>query len=165
LAKVDWDHWFYAPGLTPRPDFDTSLVDVCYKLADSWKDGSFKPQKSDIDGWVSGQVVVFLERITDFEKPLSKDQVELMKETYGFLNSQNAEILSRFFTVALTAKDETMYPRAAEALGRWGRMKFVRPLYRLLNTCDRDLALKTFEKNKTFYHPICRSVVEKDLGL
>jgi leukotriene-A4 hydrolase len=33
----------------------------------------------------------------------------------------------------------------------------------LLNEADRDLAVKTFEKNKDFYHPICRQMVEKDL--
>lgn len=28
---------------------------------------------------------------------------------------------------------------------------------------DREFAIKTFEKNKDFYHPICRGMVEKDL--
>ena len=56
-----------------------------------------------------------------------------------------------------------MYAPTAELLGKVGRMKFVRPLYRLLEKCDRDLAVKTFEKNKDFYHPICRQIVEKDL--
>jgi len=42
-------------------------------------------------------------------------------------------------------------------------MKFVRPMYRLLNEADRELAVKTFEKNRDFYHPICRQMVEKDL--
>ena len=42
-------------------------------------------------------------------------------------------------------------------------MKFVRPMYRLLAVADRDLAVKTFEKNRDFYHPICRQMVEKDL--
>jgi len=42
-------------------------------------------------------------------------------------------------------------------------MKFVRPLYRKLVLVDRMLAEKTFDKNKDFYHPICRAQVEKDL--
>lgn len=42
-------------------------------------------------------------------------------------------------------------------------MKFVRPLYRALVKVDRPLAEKTFEKNREFYHPICRGMVEKDL--
>ena len=35
--------------------------------------------------------------------------------------------------------------------------------YRLLGEADRALAVETFEKNKDFYHPICRNLVEKDL--
>ena len=35
--------------------------------------------------------------------------------------------------------------------------------FRLLNEVDRDMAVKTFEKNKSFYHPICRAMVEGDL--
>lgn len=108
---------------------------------------------------------MFLERITDFKTPLKVHTVELMKQHYGFMESRNAEILSRFLTVGLKAKDESVFHVAAKALGAWGRMKFVRPLYRLLNECDRDLAVKTFEKNIDFYHPICREIVRKDLRL
>ncbi|PWW77874.1 leukotriene A-4 hydrol [Tuber magnatum] len=170
LAKVDWDTWFYKPGLPKKPDFDTTLADACYALAGSWQalnssNSFFKPSPSDISGWTSGQIVVFLERITDFPTPLRKGLIKLMRDEYGFLKSENAEILSRFLTVGLKAKDETLYSKTAEVLGGWGRMKFVRPLYRLLNECDRKLALETFEKNKGFYHPICRGVVMKDLGI
>lgn len=35
--------------------------------------------------------------------------------------------------------------------------------FRDLNAVDRDLAVKTFEQNRDFYHPICRVMVEKDL--
>jgi hypothetical protein len=37
LAEVDWDSWFYKPGLPPKPEFDTSMVDKCYALADKWE--------------------------------------------------------------------------------------------------------------------------------
>lgn len=171
--EVDWHHWFNAPGLPPKPDFDTSLADVCYALADKWHtlntasspSADFTPSPSDIESWTSNQIVVFLEKITDFETPLKVELVEIMRERYGFLKSKNAEILSRFLTVGLKAKDKSVYPITAEALGDWGRMKFVRPLYRLLNNCDRDLAVKTFEKNRNFYHPICRDIVKKDLQI
>jgi len=168
LKLVDWDEKFYAPGLPPKPDFDTTLVDVCYALARCWESvdsAGFLPKKSDIGGWKSGQIVVFLEAITDLPQPLSKASVAKMNGAYGFLDSENAEILSRFLTVGLKAKDEALYPVAVEALGKWGRMKFVRPLFRLLNECDRDLAVGTFRKFERFYHPICREAVRKDLKL
>jgi leukotriene-A4 hydrolase len=132
---------------------------VCYALAQCWESidsAQFQPNPADIAGWSSGQLVVFLEAITDLASPLSKESVEKMKVAYKFLESKNAEILSRFLTVGLKAKDENIYSAVAEALGKWGRMKFVRPLFRLLNDCDRDLAVDTFRKNANFYHPICR---------
>jgi leukotriene-A4 hydrolase len=54
---------------------------------------------------------------------------------------------------------------AGELLGRVGRMKFVRPLFTLLAQSDRAYAISVFEANKNFYHPICRSMVERDLKL
>lgn len=35
--------------------------------------------------------------------------------------------------------------------------------FRELSKVNRGLAVATFEKNKDFYHPICRAMVEKDL--
>jgi hypothetical protein len=37
LESVDWDMWFYKPGLPPKPKFDTSMVDKCYDLAKNWE--------------------------------------------------------------------------------------------------------------------------------
>ena len=37
IAQIDWEGRFNTPGLPPKPDFDTSLIDVCYKLAEQWK--------------------------------------------------------------------------------------------------------------------------------
>jgi leukotriene-A4 hydrolase len=65
----------------------------------------------------------------------------------------------------MRAKDTSCYPGVAELLGQVGRMKFVRTLFRSLNKVDHDLAVETFKKNRDFYHPICRQMVEKDLGL
>lgn len=43
LSTVDWDKWFYTPGLPPKPDFDTSMVDKCYALAEKWESEVRKP--------------------------------------------------------------------------------------------------------------------------
>ncbi|KAL8943510.1 MAG: hypothetical protein Q9216_001045 [Gyalolechia sp. 2 TL-2023] len=135
IGGVDWDAWFYKPGFPPKPDFDTSLVDVCYALADRWKhygggstEKRFEPQPDDIKGWMANQVVVFLEQIQSFEQPLSKDAVHDMGDTYSFTTSQNVEVLSRYLTVGLMARSDEVLEPTAELLGRVGRMKFVRPL-------------------------------------
>jgi leukotriene-A4 hydrolase len=179
LESVNWDTWFYKPGMPPKPKFDTSMVDKCYELATQWESEvcfflssivnlltisqSFKPSPSDIKGWTANQVVVFLEKVQLFNKPLTPTQSQALGEAYSLAGSKNVELSSRYFGIGLTAKDESVYQPTADLLGKVGRMKFVRPLYRKLVLVNRKLAVETFEKNKDFYHPICRQQVEKDL--
>ena len=165
LEDFDWDTLFYKPGFPKKPDFDDTLVKTCYELADKWKarveSGSkseFTPKKGDIEGWMANQSVVFLEKAQSFATSFSEEDVHLLGSTYGYTTTKNIEVLSRFLNIGLQAKVKEMYQPTAELLGKIGRMKFVRPLYRLLEKADRDLAVKTFEKNRDFYHPICRYV-------
>lgn len=169
LQEFDWDKLFYAPGFPEKPDFDETMVKKCYKLADKWKarlegkDKTFQPQPSDIAGWVANQSVVFLETLQLTPKLFTPAEVNLLGNTYGYFTTQNIEVVSRAFVLGLMVKTKEVYEPTAQLLGKIGRMKFVRPLYRGLVQADRDLAVKTFEKNKDFYHPICRQMVEKDL--
>ncbi|KAI8938568.1 hypothetical protein NX059_004447 [Plenodomus lindquistii] len=171
LQEFDWDKLFYTPGLPTKPDFDQTMVKSCYALADKWENftttkggaAEFEPKSTDIEGWVSNQSVVFLERLQSFASSFSAHQVSLLGSTYGYASTQNIEVLSRYLNIGLMAKAPETYEPAAELLGKIGRMKFVRPMYRLLEKADRHLAVKTFELNKDFYHPICRAMVEKDL--
>ncbi|KAK3113230.1 Leucyl aminopeptidase yscIV [Teratosphaeriaceae sp. CCFEE 6253] len=168
LAQVDWDKWFYAPGLPPKPDFDTTLADRCYALADRWRilaekgDDAFRPSAKDVEGFTANQSVVFLERLQSLpNKTLSPTLIDLMGSTYGFAASKNVELVSRFYTLGLMSHAESVYQPTADLLGKVGRMKFVRPLYRELIKRDRGLAERTFEQHREFYHPICRGMVEK----
>ena len=128
LKAVEWDNWFYAPGLPQKPSFDTSLVDVCYALASKWHDTHYQPSRNDIGGWKANQIVVFLDTVKDFEEPLSKDQAQSMGETYNFLKTRNVEVTARYLSVGLKSRLESVYTPTAELLGNVGRMKFVRPL-------------------------------------
>ncbi|KAJ5630562.1 uncharacterized protein N7484_010662 [Penicillium longicatenatum] len=166
LNELDWDKWFYSPGMPPKPEFDTSLVDVVYALAKKWEtlpSSSFKPQVSDLEGLTANQIVVFLEQILRWEQPLRPELSKLMGEVYGLSKSENIEVSNLYFQVGMKAGDESVIEPTTELLGRIGRMKFVRPLYRNLQKINRPVALATFEKYKDFYHPICRGMVEKDL--
>jgi leukotriene-A4 hydrolase len=168
LNSVDWDTWFYKPGYPPKPDFDTSMVDVCYDLANKWESlnggsSDFKPSASDISSWSANQSVVFLEKIQTWKTPLSPALVEKMGEVYSYAESKNVEVVSRYMIVGLKARCESVYIPTTELLGTVGRMKFVRPLYRNLRECDEKLAQETFEKYKEFYHPICKDMASKDV--
>lgn len=125
----------------------------------------FTPSPEDVASLTANQKLVFLGTVQDFAEPLPAAQAAKMGETYEFLTSHNVELKSAYFAIALRSQLTSAYPLVAELLGQVGRMKFVRPLFRSLNKVDRALALATFEKNKNFYHPICRAMVEKDLGV
>ena len=139
-----------------------------YSLADQWEararqKSDFAPSREDIKGLSANQLVVFLERVATFETSIRAEDSQAMDAAYSFSSKQNVEITSRYFRVAMQAQDSTVNQPTAELLGKVGRMKFVRPLYRYLEKADRDLALKTFEKNESFYHPICRQLVKQQL--
>lgn len=126
---------------------------------------SFTPSAADIEPLNGSQRLVFLESVQKFDTPLSAERSRLLGATYDLVSSKNVDLKAAYYHVALAAKDEACYKGVAELLGHVGRMKFVRPLFRGLNKVDRELALETFEKNREFYHPICKAMVAKDLGV
>lgn len=110
------------------------------------------------------QKLVFLEKLQQSE-PLSVERAQLLGKVYDFIGSKNIELKSAYYLIALKANDPTCFYGTADLLGKVGRMKYVRPLFRALNKVNSELALATFAKNKDFYHPICRGMVGKDLGV
>lgn len=154
------------PIVPTKPDFDTILVDACLGLAKKWQalnEGTteFQPQPKDIEDFAAQQSYVFLEAVQQFKQPLSPELVQKMGDAYGYAKSQNVELVSRYYVVALKARAKHFYHAAAQLAGKVGRMKFVRPLFRELLDCDAALVKSTFEERKDFYHPICRAMIAK----
>lgn len=46
VATIDWDAKFFTPGLPPKPDFDTTMVTMCYDLAEKWEDVVSSPRQT-----------------------------------------------------------------------------------------------------------------------
>ncbi len=187
LDSVDWETWLYKPGMPPRPHFITDLADNVYQLADKWvemaqhlkttEDFRSEFNAIDIKDFNSNQLVLFLETLTQNghsnKKPKDFDWAKFPVASRALLDiyqdnivkSQNAEVVFKMFKFQIFAKLQEEYKHLADWLGTVGRMKFVRPGYRLLNSVDRRLALATFDKFKDTYHPICKALVKQDLGL
>lgn len=187
LDSVDWETWLYKPGIPPRPHFITALADNVYQLADKWvemaqhlkntEDFRSEFNAIDIKDFNSNQLVLFLETLTQNghsnKKPKDFDWAKFPVASRALLDiyqdnivkSQNAEVVFKMFKFQIFAKLQEEYKHLADWLGTVGRMKFVRPGYRLLNSVDRRLALATFDKFKDTYHPICKALVKQDLGL
>lgn len=188
LDTVDWERWLFTPGMPPQQSFDTSLADNVYKLADKWVDaaaGNATAEQlkqlfngNDVSEFNANQAVLFLETLTQgghtsthksgFAWSQHPEAAKTLLQIYDnakIVQSGNAEVIFKVYKFEVQAHLATHYQELADWLGTVGRMKFVRPGYRLLNDVDRPLALATFARFGDSYHPICRSLVKQDLGL
>lgn len=176
LGSVDWETWLYKPGMPPKPQFDTSLADSVYELAGKWFTAAqshdyTKFKSDDLNDVSTVQLILFLDTLVQSKESIDwskhADTSKALLEIYQdkIVNSQNAEIVFRKFRFQIESRMEPSYKELAQWLGTVGRMKFVRPGFRLLNKVDRNLALQTFEELKDTYHPICKALVKQDLGL
>ncbi|KAL2912780.1 Leucyl aminopeptidase yscIV [Polyrhizophydium stewartii] len=171
LKSVDWDSWFYKPGMpVVLNEFDPSLARSCEDLANRWdaarNETSPKFNKDEFAAFDSAQKVMFLEKLS--QKPtFTVSTLEAMDRIYDLTSITNCEVRLRWQLLCLQSGMESIFPHVTAFASSVGRMKYVRPLYRELYKCKNgaELAKKTFLEHRSFYHPICASMVAKDLGL
>jgi leukotriene-A4 hydrolase len=172
VKEVDWDVWFYAEGMPPvLPPLDQSMARSSQDLAHIWigvdRRGQAPPSKNEMISWSSLQIVCFLDalQVESATTPLRISTLLEMDELYHLASSTNSEILMRYCELAIRAEDASILPIAIRFITTQGRMKFVRPLYKLLYQSEmgNELAVTTFLQHKDFYHPICAKMVAIDL--
>lgn len=172
LEKFNWDNWFYAPGMPEKPQLDQTLIQDAVKAANMWISGSFSDAKKiSTEKWQTAQKLVFLETIESLLDEKKVQNVHALLEeidaTFNFRSSQNAEVRFSLYSIMLKSDYEDIFSDVVGFVKEQGRMKFVRPLYRLLFNAKggSDLARKTFQKHCNFYHSIAAKMIRKDLGL
>ncbi|WVQ82071.1 leukotriene A-4 hydrolase/aminopeptidase [Cryptococcus sp. DSM 104549] len=170
LGKVDWDEWLHGSGTDLCVDikYDDTLSKACYDLAERWVKAKESEDFSgfsskDVESFSSTQKVVFLDKL-EAAGTFSPKAVAALDKAYGFGSTGNAEIGLRFFEIALKSGPEYADSAAAWVITK-GRMKFCRPVFRLLNEQAPELAKKTFLEHSGFYHPIARKMIARDLGV
>ena len=172
VLAIDWDIIFTQPGLPIyTTSFKNSLSTEVESLAELWvtlssgRDFTRPPigcSKADLDKWSVLQKNIFLEVFLNHIKyilsttPLIPEEVfpvaflELLDRTYDFSSTKNCEIMLRWHQICIVCEAQWILPRVVEFISSQGRMKYVRPLYRLLrgSTMGRQIAIETFEAKK-----------------
>jgi leukotriene-A4 hydrolase len=74
--------------------------------------------------------------------------LDALDGVYVFSTSRNSEILLRWQSLCLRCQYTKVVPQVVEFITTQGRMKFVRPLYRLLYTVSANTAVETFDAYK-----------------
>ncbi|KAF9040606.1 leukotriene-A4 hydrolase [Panaeolus papilionaceus] len=182
LNSVDWNAWFFGEGtsLPVKMEYDLTLAEAAWDLAARWDAArTSDPSKlrfsaSDLDGFNSNQIVVFLERLQSF-KPLPDALLSAFKATYDHLaTTPNAEIRLRYYQVALADRKSSFAKEEGPEAVKWvtgedgtgvikGRMKFCRPTLKIANDVDglSDYVKEVWGRKRGEFHPIARRLVDK----
>ncbi|MEW5765811.1 MAG: M1 family metallopeptidase [Acidobacteriota bacterium] len=162
-AEVGVKEWVYGTGLPANaPRFASKALTAIESKAAAWADG-VRPSKADAAAWTPAETLIYLQNLP---RPLPEDDCALLDRTFGLTSQGNYEILVEWLSIAAVSDYAPAFPRIREVLGRVGRMKFLRPLYKALAASPRtrELARGTFETVKTRYHSLSRRVAEVEMA-
>jgi len=167
LKQIDWVKWVEAPGFPPiKNDFSNkyskeveAAVEKFYKneLSDDFKNTFVK--------WHTLLKQYFLDCIRNTDKELDNTQLNLLSNVLNFKEGYNAEVNFGYFTVVLEhAKtlDQDVKKALILFLGKFGRLKYIKPLYIDFYKRDKESAKATYAKYKKSYHPIAQRSIENE---
>ncbi len=159
--KVDAEGWIRGPGVPDAaPSFSSPVLAELTALAEGWGDGA-RPDVAAAKAWSASLWQIYLPRLP---QQLPHEDLAWLDAQFGLNDSGNSEILCAWLVIAAGSAYTPAYPRIREFLGRVGRMKYLKPLYKALLGGDAALAREIFEDSKTGYHPIARGGLEAMLS-
>ena len=153
LARVDGPGWIDGPGLPA-----TYWKPESARLAAVERVAGRVPTNEESRTWSATEWQLYLEAMP---KPSPLAVCEELDATYALTASKNPEVLVSWLVLACESGYAAALPRVEELLGHFGRMKYLKPLYRALagRTETKPLAQKIFARFRESYHPIAQQMV------
>ena len=166
LDQIDWVNWVEAPGFPKiKNDFSNKYATEVDEKVSLFNEDKLEDDFVDVfKGWHTLLKQYFLRQIRDGGKELDDKQFKLLNETLNLKEGYNAEVNFEFFMIALSLGKslEGVEEQLILFLGKFGRMKYLRPLYTGFYKRDKETCKATFEKYKSSYHPIAVRLLELD---
>ena len=167
LEKIDWQNWIYAPGYPPvKNDFSNKYsIEVSEAISKFYNNTLPNDFKDTFVKWHTLLKQHFLNTIRETEKQLDSVQLDLLSNKLNLKEGYNAEVNFGYF-MSVLLHGETIEDDVKTALisflGKFGRMKYLRPLYIAFYKRDKEATKSTFAKYKSSYHPIAQRAIEAD---
>ncbi len=155
--RVGADHWIHGTGIPDdAPAFASPVLEELGALAEGWNDGK-RPDVEAARAWSASLWQIYLPRLP---RVLPTEDLAWLDEQFDLTQSGNSEILCAWLEIAAASGYAPATPRIREFLGRVGRMKYLKPLYKALLKGQPALAREIFAGAKAGYHPIARGGLE-----
>ncbi|MBU1621457.1 MAG: M1 family metallopeptidase [Gammaproteobacteria bacterium] len=156
--------WLYQPGLASTfvaPASD-AFKQVDQQLAVWQKTGNLTELQTN-----SWSIHHWLHFIGQLAATVDLAQLKQLDQAFHLSQSQNAEVATAWFKVALAKNYQPALPALEQFLMQVGRRKFVVPLYQQLSQQPEHLerAKNLYQKARPGYHPLTQSAVDKVLKL
>ena len=116
--------------------------------------------------WFSLLKQNFLNKIKDSDKKLNEQNLKYLSNTLNLTRGYDAEVSTLYYLIVLQFDPELkddFKEALIDFLGKYGRSKFLRPLYKAFYKREKKLALNTLNKYRKFYHATALKYIELDL--
>lgn len=170
LSQIDWRNWVEAPGFPPLENNFTNIystevekiVELFYKeeLDDNFAE-TFK-------NWFTLLKQIFLNRINDKGQTLTDWQFNYLTNILNLTSGYNVEVEFSYFMLILKYGkniSQNVENALIDFLGHHGRINYLRPIYSEFYKRNKQSALATLNKYRSFYHAIVIKYIELDLKL
>ena len=170
LNDIDWDTWVFAPGFPPvENDFSNKYADeVDQAVKDFYENKLSDDFVKKFKDWFTLLKQNFLNKIKESDIELSETQLDFLNEKLELIQGKNnVEVsCSYYLTVLYHGTLSTKFEESlVDFLGKHGRINYIRPLFSALARRNKELAIKTLDKYRNFYHSIIIKYIEIDLLL
>ncbi len=159
-AEIGLGRWLDAPGLPDdAPVFRSARLEELQTMARRFAAGERPPVKA-LEAFSAEDWQIFLQELP---KRLPVESCAWLDETFALSRRGNAEILAGWLVIAASSAYAPAFAPIRAFLGAYGRMKFLKPLYRALHQgpTTRALAAEVFAAYAHTYHPIARAGIER----
>jgi leukotriene-A4 hydrolase len=139
------------------------LADQYITLAGKSSPALFKDY---LDQYYSALRVIFLQQLNTRFADVDLEIMAKVDADYNVTGTEDPECKEAWLPLGIRKNYTPAYEVAHEFISTQGRMKYLQPVYQaLLDSNQRDLAVKWFEENILFYHPYSVAKLKKMLGL
>lgn len=157
---IDCAAWIDGPGVPKTAPATASerLARIERVVAD-WKEGR-RPSQDTLRRLDATEWQVFLSCLPG---RLELADCAFLDDHFQLTDSKNAEVRVAWLTIAAASGYAPAYRGVRATLERWGRMKYLRPLYTALveqGEQGRALAADIYARARSSYHPVGRTLVE-----